>query len=73
MTGERLEEECRLLAFQNSSAPLEAKCLVNFNCEPCRCDERGSQNKVCNQRGKCECKAKFGGMKCNECASGFYR
>ncbi|XP_074594778.1 laminin subunit alpha [Brevipalpus obovatus] len=73
MTGERLEEECRLLAIRNSSRPREAKCLVNFNCEPCRCDERGSQNKVCNQRGKCECKAKFGGMKCNECASGFYR
>lgn len=53
------------------------KCKAGFfgypNCEPCNCNEIGSQNNICNEKGRCPCKPKFGGSKCSTCASGFYK
>lgn len=43
------------------------------NCQPCGCDEKGSQNNICDEKGRCPCKPKFGGAKCSSCAAGFYK
>ena len=39
----------------------------------CACDMEGSESLICNQvSGQCQCKPNVVGLKCDECAPGFY-
>ena len=38
----------------------------------CNCDRDGSKNENCDDGGKCSCKPKISGDKCNKCAKGFF-
>ena len=38
----------------------------------CDCNEYGSKGRTCGTDGQCNCKRGFDGLKCNECASGYY-
>lgn len=41
-------------------------------CEDCRCNSFGSVSLQCNSSGQCPCQANATGLKCTQCASGFY-
>ncbi|KAL3115483.1 hypothetical protein niasHT_016607 [Heterodera trifolii] len=41
-------------------------------CRPCQCDEIGSANTQCNEKGQCRCKPGVGGQFCDRCEHGFY-
>ena len=38
----------------------------------CGCNMDGSEDKLCDDAGQCECKPNFMGSKCNRCAIGYY-
>ena len=38
----------------------------------CGCDPIGRESERCNEKGKCDCKDNFGGLKCDGCYSGAY-
>ena len=38
----------------------------------CGCDPIGRESEHCNEKGKCDCKDNFGGLKCDGCYSGAY-
>ena len=44
---------------------------LNFILE-CSCNKVGSTNITCSA-GKCECKPQYTGVKCDQCAAGYYR
>ena len=39
--------------------------LTSTVCAPCDCDTKGSASVICDQSGKCTCKGKYYGDKCN--------
>ena len=53
------------------------KCQYGFynfpDCEPCRCDIRGTTYEICDQEDEtCFCKKNTQGKQCNECVDGTY-
>lgn len=52
-------------------------CIVGYfkqdgHCTPCNCNpERSSASGACDALGRCQCKPKFGGTRCNICDRGY--
>ena len=42
------------------------------NASACDCSSHGSSSTSCGSNGKCTCKLKFSGNKCNSCKPGYY-
>ena len=45
---------------------------IRFSTLDCMCDIHGSISKSCDENGKCPCKEKYTGDKCDECIEGHY-
>ena len=43
-----------------------------FTNAACDCNEPGSIGRTCGDDGQCRCKKEFTGLKCNECAPGYF-
>ncbi|KAL2100057.1 hypothetical protein ACEWY4_004451 [Coilia grayii] len=61
-------QHCRLGYFRNASAELDDENV----CIECNCNQLGSVHDRCNGTGFCQCKEGTGGVKCDECLTGFF-
>ena len=39
----------------------------------CKCDEYGRLSKICQDNGQCICNKSYTGIKCEQCATGYFR
>ena len=38
----------------------------------CKCNKGVKEGKGCNNSGQCDCKPNFTGVKCDQCATGYF-
>uniref|UniRef100_A0A4W3JJU2 Netrin-G2 n=1 Tax=Callorhinchus milii TaxID=7868 RepID=A0A4W3JJU2_CALMI len=61
-------QHCRLGHYRNASAELDDENV----CIECNCNQLGAIHDRCNETGACECKEGASGLKCEDCAAGYY-
>ncbi|NXM75990.1 LAMA5 protein, partial [Serilophus lunatus] len=45
---------------------------ISVLCAECNCDGVGSVENTCDPRGQCLCHSNYAGLRCDQCAPGYY-
>lgn len=51
---------------------LYVRTVTFFLCAECNCEAVGSVENTCGPSGQCLCRSNYAGLKCDQCAPGYY-